>query len=48
MESAWKSTDWGHNEMDFQVADQGWLRYMAKSRSKVDLAGAIDWDNLHF
>jgi hypothetical protein len=48
MKGAWKSTDWGHNEMDFQVADQGWLRYMAKSRSKGDLADAIDWDNLHF
>ena len=45
----WKKTNFGYQEMRFKDnADDGWLSYMLKSRTKTNLADNIDWENIHF
>jgi hypothetical protein len=44
----WAQTDWAYGEADIQTgADDGWIRYMSKLRTKTDLASSIDWTNTH-
>ena len=44
----WARTDWGHREMSIKAgADNGWVRYMLKSRTKDQYDLCIDWLNFH-
>lgn len=46
VESCWKNTMWGYEEVRVTPdADEGWMRYMTKFRTKADFASAIDWMN---
>src|SRR5829696_4671104 len=39
----WRTTDWGHNQVDIQDdADEGWLKYILKGRTKAEFDDAID------
>ena len=42
----WRSTRWGYEQTHIlPYADEGWLRYMAKFRTKANFADSIDWEN---
>lgn len=43
----WQRTDYGYWMVEVAPADFGWIRYMAKQRSKSVFADAIDWENFH-
>lgn len=43
----WARTDFGYWMVEIKPADAGWIRYMAKPRSKTSFADAIDWANFH-
>ena len=50
IESVWRSTDFGyekiHIEKPFsQLREDGWLSYIMKDRTKVDLNTSVDWIN---
>jgi hypothetical protein len=45
---AWTATDFGHRQIDVKPnADQGWVSYMLKRRSKDDYDLCIDWLNFY-
>jgi hypothetical protein len=45
---AWAATDFGHREVDVKpAADDRWVRYMLKSRTKDEYDLSIDWLNFH-
>lgn len=41
----WHKTDWGHTQVSITDADEGWLRYIMKFRTKSDFLDSIDWIN---
>lgn len=44
----WMRTDWGYGQVNIQQnPDAGWLNYITKFRSKVDVGESIDWMNLY-
>jgi hypothetical protein len=44
----WIRIDWGHRGMCMKSgADEGWIRYMLKSRTKDQYDLCIDWLNFH-
>jgi hypothetical protein len=43
----WLRTDFGYWLVEVTPADVGWLRYIAKGRSKSVFADAIDWANFN-
>jgi hypothetical protein len=44
----WARTDWGYRETSIKAgADDGWVRYMLKSRTKDQYDLCIDWLNFH-
>jgi len=43
----WARTDFGYWMVEVTPADDGWIRYMAKGRSKRAFADALDWENFH-
>jgi len=46
IEQCWQRTDWGYDQVQVTAdADEGWLRYMTKLRSKPDFGSSIDWMN---
>jgi hypothetical protein len=46
IEQCWQRTDWGYTQVRVSSgADNGWVRYMTKLRSKPDFASSIDWMN---
>ena len=47
LDSIWRGSHLGYQETNFQIADQGWVRYMLKGRSKgANYLDAIDVGNL--
>ncbi len=44
----WRNTFWGHEIVDVQSSDAGWVFYMTKLRSKDKYDLCIDWLNTHF
>ena len=45
---SWSKTKWGYHHTDIQqMSDNGWLHYLLKDRTKVDLLSDIDWENTH-
>lgn len=47
IEQCWQKTDWGYDEVRVTAdADEGWLNYITKLRSKSDFAESIDWMNV--
>ena len=48
IQNCWNATTWSQRKIDVQFnADDGWLGYITKLRSKPDFASAIDWMNYH-
>lgn len=48
IETSWKRTDWGYNEIDIQPScDEGWTKYISKFRGKTDYIDSFDWSNTH-
>ena len=50
IETVWKSTDFGYEEIHIekpstQLREDGWLSYIMKDRTKVNLSTSIDWIN---
>ena len=50
IETVWKSTDFGYEEIhiekpSFQLREDGWLSYIMKDRTKVNLSTSVDWIN---
>lgn len=46
--ATWMRTDWGYGQVNIQQSpDGGWLNYITKFRSKVDVGESIDWMNLY-
>lgn len=46
--SSWFETHWAHRQIDIQPnADEGWLAYILKSRSKTDFDQSIDLATFH-
>jgi hypothetical protein len=44
----WMKTQWGYGQVHIQPChDDGWLDYITKLRSKIDVGESIDWMNLH-
>lgn len=44
----WMATQWGYGQVHIQPCrDAGWLDYITKLRSKVDVGESIDWMNLY-
>jgi len=43
----WQRTDFGYWMVEVAPCDFGWVRYIAKGRSKSVFADAIDWANFH-
>jgi hypothetical protein len=43
----WARTDFGYWMVEITPADDGWIRYIAKGRSKRVFADALDWENFH-
>lgn len=41
----WIGTDWGGQEIDVQIADEGWITYILKRRSKASYLESVDWTN---
>jgi hypothetical protein len=45
---SWSETRWGYNHTHIQTMyDNGWLFYLLKDRTKLDLLSDIDWENTH-
>ena len=45
---SWSKTKWGNHHTNIQtMSDNGWLLYLLKDRTKVDLLSDIDWENTH-
>jgi hypothetical protein len=47
----WKSTNFGYYEIHFEKPsnserEDGWLGYILKNRTKLDLKDSIDWENI--
>ena len=48
IQSIWTKTDWGYRQIDCQpFADEGWIDYITKYRSKSNYAHSVDWNNCH-
>ena len=50
IETVWKSTDFGYEEIHIekpssQLREDGWLSYIMKDRTKVNLNTSVDWIN---
>lgn len=50
IETTWKSTDFGYEEIHIekpssQLREDGWLSYIMKDRTKVNLSTSVDWIN---
>lgn len=50
IETVWKSTDFGYEEIHIekpssQLREDGWLFYIMKDRTKVNLSTSVDWIN---
>jgi len=50
IEEVWKSTDFGYEEIHIekpssQLREDGWLSYIMKDRTKVNLNTSVDWIN---
>jgi hypothetical protein len=46
VKTVWWNTMWGHNQIELSFdADDGWIRYVTKLRSKAEYDEAIDWAN---
>lgn len=46
--SEWMGTQWGYGQVNIQPnPDGGWLKYITKLRSKLDVGESIDWMNLY-
>ena len=50
IEEVWKSTDFGYEEIHIekpssQLREDGWLSYIMKDRTKVNLSTSVDWIN---
>jgi len=50
IEEVWKSTDFGYEEIHIekpssQQREDGWLNYIMKDRTKVNLSTSVDWIN---
>ena len=44
----WMKTQWGYGQVHIQPCrDDGWLNYITKLRSKIDVGESIDWMNLY-
>lgn len=44
----WMRTQWGYGQVNIQQnPDAGWLNYITKLRSKIDVGESIDWMNLY-
>ena len=44
----WTKTDWGYGQVHIQPCrDEGWLNYITKLKSKIDVGESIDWMNLY-
>ena len=43
----WQATDFGYHQIDIKPCFDvdGWIKYMAKRRTKTDFASSIDWNN---
>ena len=53
IETVWKSTDFGYEEIHIekpssQLREDGWLSYIMKDRTKVNLHTSVDWINSSF
>jgi hypothetical protein len=47
IEECWGKTDWGYDQVHVTPdANDGWVQYMTKLRSKPDFACSIDWMNV--
>ena len=47
VEGCWRKTDWGNKQVRVSAnADEGWLIYITKLRTKEDFASSIDWMNV--
>jgi hypothetical protein len=45
----WRKTAFGYNQISVRPChDDGWIRYILKSRTKIDFLSSIDWENTHF
>ena len=52
IEEVWKSTDFGYEEIHIekpssQLREDGWLSYIMKDRTKVNLNTSVDWINTY-
>ena len=46
VEAAWRNSRWGHRQSSYEsLADQGWVSYIAKLKSKPNYLDAFDWEN---
>ncbi len=46
--SEWTKTQWGYGQVHIQPClDKGWLNYITKLKSKIDVGESIDWMNLY-
>ena len=44
----WRNTHWGREQTAYKSpADQGWISYMTKLKTKPSYLDAFDWDNCH-
>ena len=44
----WSKTNFGYQHTDVRkIYSDGWLDYLLKDRSKIDLLSDIDWENTH-
>ena len=44
----WSKTSFGYHHTDVRkIYSDGWLDYLLKDRSKIDLMSDIDWENTH-
>ena len=44
----WAKSRWGYRQIKvIPGADEGWIDYMTKRRSKPNYADAFDWENFH-
>ena len=44
----WRNTHWGREQTAYESpADQGWISYMTKLKTKPSYLDAFDWDNCH-
>lgn len=48
VELCWSKTKWAQRQIDIQhSANEGWLSYMLKARTKTNFYDDIDWTNAH-